>query len=150
SSDFIEKHNRLAGVDGRISLDRNTFLTFQLLGTNSRRSFYDPEADRNLYPTGNGFAYFTALNPAARRVKLQLSRPGYTRDYRADLGFTTRTDTNIWNVYARYNSEPQPQRRLISWSAIYTELVQFDWRGRSQYAYHFPRVALNFRRQTFL
>src|SRR5262245_59693384 len=48
SSDFIEKHNHLAGVDGRLSLDRNTFFTFQLLGTNSRRSFYDPEADRNL------------------------------------------------------------------------------------------------------
>src|SRR5215813_9931537 len=150
SSNFIEKHNHLAGVDGRLSLDRNTFFTFQLLGTNSRRSFYDPEADRNLYRTGNGFAYFMELNRTGRGLNLQLSGVGYTRDYRADLGFTTRTDTNIWNVYARYNSEPQPQRKLISWSAIYTELVQFDWRGRSQYAYHFPRVALNFRRQTFL
>ncbi len=150
SSDFIEKHNHLAGVDGRLSLDRNTFLTFQLLGTNSRRSFYDPEVDRNLYRTGNGFAYFTELNRTGRRLNLQLSGAGYTRDYRADLGFTTRTDTNVWSVYARYNSEPKPQRRLISWSALYTTLVQFDWRGRSQYAYHFPRVALNFRRQTFL
>jgi len=115
-----------------------------------RRSFYDSEADRNLYRTGNGFAYFTELNRTGRRLNLQLSGAGYTRDYRADLGFTTRADTNIWSVYARYNSEPKPQRRLISWTAIYTELVQFDWRGRSQYAYHFPRVALNFKRQTFL
>jgi hypothetical protein len=150
SSNFIEKHNHLAGVDGRLSLNRNTFLTFQLLGTTSRRSFYDPEADSNIYRTGNGFAYFTELNRTGRRLNLQLSGTGYTRDYRADLGFTARTDTNIWTAYARYNSEPQPQRKLISWSALYTMLAQFDWRGRSQYAYHFPRVALNFRRQTFL
>jgi hypothetical protein len=150
SYNFIEKHNQLAGVDGRLSLNRNTFLTFQLLGTNSRRFFYDPEADRNLCRTGNGFAYFMELNRTGRRLNLQLSGEGYTRDYRADLGFTTRTDTNRWAVYARYNSEPKPQHKLISWSALYTTLVQFDWRGRSQYAYHFPRVALNFKRQTFL
>src|SRR5262245_53407564 len=150
SYDFIEKHNKLAGVDGRLSLNRNTFLTFQLLGASSRRSFYDPEENRDVYRTGNGFAYYAELNRTGRRLNLQLSGAGYTRDYRADLGFTTRADTNIWSVYARYNSEPQPQRKLISWSALYTTLVQFDWRGRSQYAYHFPRVALNFRRQTFL
>ncbi|HEY7181903.1 MAG TPA: carbohydrate binding family 9 domain-containing protein [Blastocatellia bacterium] len=150
SYNFIEDHNQLGGVDGRLSLDRNTFFTFQLLGTTSRRSFYDPEKDRDEYRTGNGFAYFTELNRTGRRLNLQLSGEGYTRDYRADLGFTSRTDTNRWTVYARYNSEPQPQRKLISWSAIYTTLVRFDWRGRSQYAYHFPRVALNFRRQTFL
>jgi hypothetical protein len=150
SYNFIEKHNQLAGVDGRLSLSRNTFFTFQLLGSTSRRSFHDPEEDRDAYRTGNGFAYFTELNRTGRRLNLQLSGVGYTRDYRADLGFISRTDTNIWNVYARYNSEPQPQRKLISWSALYTTLVQFDWRGRSQYAYYFPRVALNFRRQTFL
>jgi hypothetical protein len=150
SFSFIERHNQLAGVDGRLSLNRNTFLTFQLLGTNSRRFFYEPESDRNLYRAGNGFAYFMELNRTGRRLNLQLSGVGYTRDYRADLGFTSRTDTNIWSAYARYNSEPQPQHKLISWSAIYTTLVQFDWRGRSQYAYHFPRVALNFKRQTFL
>jgi hypothetical protein len=150
SYNFIEDHNQLAGIDGRLSLSRNTFFTFQMLGTTSRRAFYDPEEDRNAYRTGNGFAYFTELNRAGRRLNLQLSGQGYTKDYRADLGFTSRTDTNNWNVYARYNSEPRPQRKLISWSAIYTTLVQFDWRGRSQYVYHFPRVALNFRRQTFL
>ncbi|MGH9936680.1 MAG: DUF5916 domain-containing protein [Blastocatellia bacterium] len=150
SNNFIEKHNQLAGADGRLSLNRNTFFTFQLLGTTSRRFFYDPEADRDVYRTGNGFAYFTELNRTGRRLNLQLSGEGYTRDYRADLGFTTRTDTNRWTVYARYNSEPRPQRKLISWSALHTTLAQFDWRGRSQYAYHYPRVALNFRRQTFL
>src|SRR5262249_60216551 len=100
-----------------------------------------PEDDRNLSLTGNGFAYFTELNRTGRRLNLQLSGTGYTRDYRADLGFTTRADTNIWSVYARYNSEPQPQRRLISWSAIYTELVQFDWRRRSAQPLYSPTLA---------
>lgn len=150
SYNFIEDHNHLGGVDGRLSMGRNTFFTFQLLGAGSRRVFYEPEEDRNAYRTGNGFAYFTQLNRTGRRLNLQLSGEGYTKDYRADLGFTTRTDTNRWSVYARYNSEPHPHRKLISWSALYTTLVQFDWRGRSQYAYHFPRVALSFKRQTFL
>jgi hypothetical protein len=150
SFNFIERHNQLAGVDGRLSLNRNTFFTFQLLGTTSRRFFCDSVADRNVYRTGNGLAYFAELNRTGRRLNVQLSGAGHTRDYRADVGFTTRIDTNRWSIFARYNSEPQPQRKLISWSALYTTLAQFDWRGRSQYAYHFPRVALNFKRQTFL
>ncbi|MBI4881586.1 MAG: hypothetical protein HY812_18295, partial [Planctomycetes bacterium] len=150
SFNFIERHNQLAGVDGRLSLNRNTFLTFQLLGSTARRFFYAPAADRNVYRTGHGLAYFAELNRTGRRLNVQLAGAGHTRDYRAEIGFTTRTDTNRWSIFARYNSEPQPQRKLISWSALYTTLVQFDWRGRSQYAYHFPRVALNFKRQTFL
>jgi hypothetical protein len=147
---FIEKHNQLAGVDGRLSLNANTFFTYQLLGTTSRRFFYDPKTDQNTYRTGNGAAYFLELDRTGRRLNLQFSGRGFTKDYRADLGYTARTDTNQLILFARYNSEPQPQRNLISWSLLYTALSQFDWSGRSQYSYHFPRVALNFKRQTSL
>jgi hypothetical protein len=150
SYNFIERHNQLAGVDGRFSLDSKTFLTVQLLGSVSRRFFYDPATDRHVYRTGKGLAYFSEFNRTGRRLNVQLSGEGYTRDYRAELGFTTRTNTNRWAAYARYNSEPQPQRKLLSWSLLYTALAQFDGRGRSQYAYHYPRVALNFKRQTYV
>ncbi len=150
SYNFIEKYNHLAGIDGRLSVSPNTFFNFQLLGTTSRRFFYDSKAAQNIYRTGNGLGYFTELNKTGRHLSLQLASEGYTPDYRADLGYTLRVDMNRWSVFARYNSEPKPNSKLISWSVLYTFLEQFDWRGRRQYGYHYPRLLLNFKRQTFL
>jgi len=147
---FIEKYNHLAGIDGRLSVSPNTFFNFQLLGTTSRRFFYDSKAAQNIYRTGNGLGYFTELNKTGRHLSLQLASEGYTPDYRADLGYTLRVDMNRWSVFARYNSEPKPNATLISWSVLLTSLTQFDWQGRRQYEYHYPRVLLNFKRQTFL
>jgi hypothetical protein len=150
SASFVDQHNQLAGIDGRLSLDSHTFFTFQLIGTTSRRYFYDPDTDRNDYRTGNGAAYHVELNRTGRRLNVQFSGEGFTPDYRSDLGYAPRTDTNRVILFARYNSEPRPRRKLISWSVLYTTLYRFDWSGRSQYSYHFPRVALNFKRQTSL
>jgi len=150
SYNFIEKYNHLAGVDGRLSVSRNTFFNFQLLGATSRRFFYNPKADQNIYRTGNGLGYYTELNKTGRHLSLQFAGEGYSPDYRADLGYTLRVDMNRWSVFARYNSEPKPNSKLISWSALYTVFTQFDWQGRRQYAYHYPRLLLNFKRQTFL
>ena len=55
---FIEKHNHLGGFDGRFRLDPKTVFSFQALGTNSRRFFFNPETGRNDYRTGNGFGYY--------------------------------------------------------------------------------------------
>ncbi len=73
SYNFIEKHNQLAGIDGRFKLDKQTTFNFQILGTTSRRCFSDPSAalyrpsinapcynggtTRNFYRVGNGLAY---------------------------------------------------------------------------------------------
>src|SRR5438132_3488593 len=73
SYNFVEKHNQLAGVDGRFQLDKQTTFNFQVLGTTSRRCFSDPAANlytpsitmpcfnggttRNFYRTGKGLAY---------------------------------------------------------------------------------------------
>lgn len=150
SYDFVEKHNHLAGIDGRFSLSANTFFNWQLLGTTSRRFFYDPDVDQNIYRTGNGFGYFSEFNKTGRHLSVQVVGEGYTPDYRADLGYTLRTDMNRGWVFARYNSEPQPNAKLISWSVLYTVLAQYDWEGRRQYGFNFPRLLLNFKRQTFL
>jgi len=150
SYNFVEKHNHLAGIDGRFSLSPNTFFNFQLLGATSRRFFYDPKADQNIYRTGNGLGYFTELSRTGRHLSLQFAGEGYSPDYRADLGYTLRTDMNRWSVLARYNSEPKPNSKLISWSVLYTFLAQVDWQGRKQYGYHYPRLFLNFKQQTFL
>jgi hypothetical protein len=150
SYNFVEKHNHLAGIDGRFSLSPNTFFDFQLLGTTSRQFFYDPKTDQNLYRAGNGLGFFTELSRSGRHLSLQFAGEGYSPDYRADLGYTLRVDMNRWSLFARYSSEPKQNSTFISWSVLYTFLTQFDWRGRMQYGYHFPRLLLNFRNQTFL
>ncbi|MBC7930938.1 MAG: TonB-dependent receptor, partial [Rubrivivax sp.] len=150
SYDFVERHNRLFGVDGRFTLGQQTVLGFQLLGTTSRRFFYDPDLDGSTYRTGNGFGYSAQLQRTGRRVVLTLVGEGRTPDYRADVGFTTQTNVNDWSLVARYNSEPRTDSKLISWSVLNTTRAQFDWQGRMKYAYVYPRVLMNFKRQTYL
>ncbi|HEV7766597.1 MAG TPA: DUF5916 domain-containing protein [Thermoanaerobaculia bacterium] len=129
--------NRVAGVDGRFTLDANTTAAFQLVSTFSDR--------------GNGFGFFAQWKRSGRHFSVTFEGEGRTPDYRANLGFTAQTDTNRWSVNTRYDSEPRPHAPLLlSWSAINTVLVQWDWDGRIKYAYVYPRVELNFRRQTKL
>ena len=75
---------------------------------------------------------------------------GYTPGYRNTLGYTQRVDTNRFSAVARYNGLPRAGGALVSWSLLDTTLVQFDWRGRMQYAYTYPRLLLAFPRQGFL
>jgi hypothetical protein len=40
SYNFIEKHNQLGGIDGRIKISKQKTLNFQVLGTTSRMCFF--------------------------------------------------------------------------------------------------------------
>ena len=128
--------NRVAGIDGRFTLDANTTATFQLLGTSS--------------DAGTGAGFFAQWKRSGRHLTVTLEGEGRTPDYRADLGFTAQTDTNRWSILTRYDSEPRSDRPLISWSFLHTFFSQWDWDGNVKYAYVYPRVELNFRRQTRL
>ena len=150
SYDFIEKHNRLFGFDGRFVLDPKTTLTFQALGTTSRRYFYSPSQDKDIYRTGNGFAYYSQLQRSTPRLVLTLTGDGKTPDYRADVGFAPLVNINRWSFTSQYNSLPKKDSLLISWSAANTLTSWFDWQGRMKYGYVNPRVLLNFKRQTYL
>ncbi len=149
SYNFIEKHNQLAGVDGRFRLDPQTVISFQVLGTTARRFFYDPVLDNNIYRTGNGLGYSWNLEKSKRHFYLGLNGQGRTRDYVADVGFTRRTNTNHENLYLSYSSEPKPDAKLISWRVSNSTDANFNWQGRSQNWDDYSEVQLNFRRQTF-
>jgi len=150
SYNFVEKHNQVFGFDGRLTLSPKTVFTFQTIGTHSRRYFYDANPDENIYRNGNGFGYIAQLQRNTRHLNLNLRGEGYTRDYRADVGFTTQTNINRLSFLTQYHSKNNPDSPLISWSAAHTVLAQFDWQGRMKYAYVYPRLLLNFKRQTFL
>lgn len=148
SYNFIEKHNQLGGIDGRFRIDPKTYAAFQVLGTTSRQCFFEPAKNlhrpavtdpcfvngntRNYFRTGNGFAYSYELDYTGRNFGWQLSGSGRTQDYRADVGFTRRTNTNSYNGHIRFSNDPRPRATLISWRL--TGLLQptFDWQGRMQ------------------
>jgi hypothetical protein len=145
---FVERQNHLGGFDGRFRLDAQSVFTFQVLGTTSRRFFRDADLGRSVYRTGNGFAYDFNYQKSGRNLFLELFGTGRTRDYRADVGFTQRTDTNNEGVYVRYRTTPKPNARLISWSVENYAYTNFDWRGRSQNWVEDFNVGFNFARQT--
>lgn len=148
SYNFIEKRNQLGGFDGRFRLDPKTVFTFQVLGTTSRRFFYDPDQDRDIYRTGNAFRYYYDYDRVGRNLTFELFGTGQTRDYRADVGFTQRTNVNTENLYIAYNSTPQPKARLVSWSVQNFSYVRFDWQGRMLGWAEDFNVGFNFPRQT--
>jgi hypothetical protein len=150
SYNFIEKHNQLAGFDGRFRVDSRTTMHFQVLGTTSRRFFYDPELDRNLYRTGNGLGYTIGYNYNGRHLSYELYGQGRTSDYRADVGFTPRTNTNFNSFFIGYNTEPKPQAKHISTHYHNFTHIDYDFQGRIQIWESEFIAEWQFARQTWL
>ncbi|HLM62412.1 MAG TPA: carbohydrate binding family 9 domain-containing protein, partial [Pyrinomonadaceae bacterium] len=129
---FPERHNNTAGFDGRFRVSPKIVTEFQILGTNSRNFFFDSEIGRNLYRTGNGFGYSYSFNRSDRNLSISVNGVGRTRDYRADVGFTPRTDTNQHRAFVEYQTDRDTKKSII-FKRIYNETVAtFDWLGRSQ------------------
>ena len=148
SYNFIEQHNQLGGFDGRFRLNRQTTLDFQVLGTTSRRFFRDADLGSDIYRTGYGFAYSATLDRSGRNFGYFLRGEGRTRDYRADVGFTKRTNTNRELLFVRYSTDPQPKAWLISWRVSNFTAINFDWQGRLQSWTVEPVIRWQFRHQT--
>jgi hypothetical protein len=173
SYNFIEKHNQLLGIDGRFKLNPQTVLNFQVLGTTSRRCFTEPTKDRylptpsspcyngsdsagvpfstrNFYRTGNGLGYYYNLNRSDRHWTFQLQGQGRTRDYRADVGFTRRRNTNYDDLFISYNSEPKPKARLINWRVFNSIRTNFDWQGHTQVWEDEAQVQFSLQRSSYI
>ena len=173
SYNFIEKHNQLAGFDGRFKLDSQTVLNFQLLGTTSRQCFSEPTRDlyqpaatepcyngsdalgvpfatRNVYRTGNGFGYYYNLNKSDRHWTYQLSGHGRTGDYRADVGFTRRRNTHFKDLTVTYSSEPKPKAKIINWRIFNSIRTNFDWQSNMQNWEDEAQVQFSFQRSSYI
>jgi hypothetical protein len=144
SYDFIERHNDVGGFDGRFRLSKIATLSFQVLGTTSRRFFYDPEEDKNVYRTGNGLGYSATYDVSGRNWGWTLFGEGYTRYYRAELGFLTRTNSNINGSEFRYRSNPNEKKMLVSWNAVSLHYIEYDFQRRLQTWNSDATVAWNF------
>jgi len=145
---FIEKHNHAGGFDGRLRLGPQTVFSFQALGTTSRQYFFDPDLGRNVFRTGNGFGYSWNYERVGRNLAYGVGGEGRTRDYRAEVGFTQRTNTNRTRSFVSYTSEPDPAANIISWKALNAISINYDWQGRSQGWNNESQLAITLQRQT--
>jgi len=147
---FVDQSNALGGIDSRFRLNKQTTFSAQALMTRSRSQFFYPDLGQTLDRTENGFIYATDYNMSGRHFGYEYSTVGRTRYYRADVGFNRRTNTNNHNLFVRYNSEPKPKARMISWRVYDDISTNFSWQGRSQIFNNESQIQFTFRRQTFL
>jgi Domain of unknown function (DUF1083). len=150
SYNFIEQHNQLAGIDGRFKLDPKTVFTFQALGTTSRHHFYDANLDQDLYRTGNGLGYSWNLDFTGRHFGYTILGEGRTKDYRADVGFVDRTNTNFNGAFLRFSNDPKPNAKFVSWRIFAFNSLNYDFQGRSQNVNQSFRGNLQFTKQTWV
>jgi hypothetical protein len=147
---FVDQDNALGGFDSRLRLNKQTTFSVQALVSRSRHQFFYPDLGQTLDRTENAFIYATDYNMSGRHFGYEYSTVGRTRYYRADVGFNRRTNTNNHNLFVRYNSEPKPKAKLISWRVYDDISTNFSWQGRSQIFNNESQVQFSFRRQTYL
>ncbi|HEV7644777.1 MAG TPA: sugar-binding protein [Pyrinomonadaceae bacterium] len=150
SYNFVDLHNYVGGFDGRFRLDPKTVGEFQVLGTHSRRNFYDSNLDAISYRTGNGVGYRAYLERSSRNLYMNFLAEGRTPDYRANVGFTPRTDTNYFGSYIQYRTEKDAKKAII-YKEFWNETnVRTDGLGRMQYWITNSRGTLALQKQTFI
>lgn len=147
---FVDRHNNTAGFDGRFKLTPKIVAEFQVLGTNSRRGFYNPDLDQNQYRTGNGFGYRYYIQRTDRNLFMEAFGSGRTRDYRADVGFTSRTDTNNAGTFVQYQTDRDAKKTIIFKRLFNNSQITYDWAGRSQGAQSNTQGMLAFQKQIFV
>jgi hypothetical protein len=144
----VDQYNELAGFDSRFHINKATTFSAQVLVTHSRFPFFFSDVGQTLDRKENGFIYATDYNMNGRHFGYEYSTVGRTRYYRSDVGFNRRTNTNNHNLFVRYNSEPHPKARLVSWRVYDDVSTNFDWQGRSQIWNNEAQIQFNLHRQT--
>lgn len=131
---FPKNRNFVSGFDGTFKLNPKTVFSFQVLGTHSRKVFYDPYEDRARYRNGNGFGYYFNLDYTTDLHGWTFEGKGRTKDYRTDAGFTQRTDSNTFFFANRFSTKSRPKSAVIR--ARWAQFVSYglDWKGRTQEA----------------
>ncbi len=158
---FPEQKNFVGGFDGKIKLSPKLVSQFQVVGTTSRRCFFDAEfeptlnsvqAQRNReicgggsfgdvtvfgspfnqYRTGNGIGYYANMDYSTEKHGWFAEVGGRSKDYRADSGFTRRTNTNFAFFVNRFSTKSNPKTKIIRASWNQFTGVDYDWQGRLQ------------------
>ncbi|HKX84073.1 MAG TPA: DUF5916 domain-containing protein, partial [Pyrinomonadaceae bacterium] len=129
---FPQNRNFVGGFDGNFKVNPKTVMKFQVLGTHSKKFFYDPYEDDSRYRPGNGFGYYWSLDYTTDRHGWFAEAFGRTKDYRTDTGFTRRTDSNTFFFANRVSTKSEPKKFLIR--ANFNQFARYgvDFKGRTQ------------------
>jgi hypothetical protein len=176
---FPEQKNLLGGIDGRIKINPKMTSVFQVVGTTSRRCFFEPAFDpsanasqalRNRqicgggtfgsvtqlgspyqnYRTGNGIGYYGNLDYTTEKHGWFLEVGGRSKFYRADSGFTRRTNTNSAFFYHRLSTKSDAKKKVIRASWAQFNGIDYDWTGRLQQYNAGTNVNLTLQKNAFL
>ncbi len=176
---FPEQKNIVAGVDGRFKLNPRLTFTFQAVGTNAKRCFFDPEFEPTLdqeqaqnnrdicgtgnssvnplrngtfneYRSGSAIGYYASLDYYTDRHGFFAEVGGRSKDYRADAGFTRRTNTNFAFFFNRFSTKSNPKAKIIRATWAQFTGVDYDWKGRLQSYNVGTRGEFNLPRTTYL
>jgi len=129
---FPKNRNFTSGIDGTFQLNPKTVLTFQVLGTHSRKNFYDANENRSRYRTGNGIGYTLKMDYTTDRHGIFAEASGRSSNYRADAGFTRRTNTNSFLFFNRFSTASKPRAAVIRANWRQFARYRVDWQGRTQ------------------
>ena len=147
---FPKNRNFVGGFDGTFKLNPKTILTFQILGTHSRKFFYDPEKNRAPYRTGNGIGYFIGLDYTSDLHGWYAEVTGRSGDYRADSGFTRRTNTNSFFFANRFSTKSNAKAQLIRTDWRQFGRFNYDWKGRPQGGFIGTNLNFSLQKNLFL
>lgn len=147
---FANRHNHVIGVDGRFLPTSQITAQFQAVFSNSRRFFRDLDQGGVDYRTGNGFSYTANISRNSRHWFVQAAGGGRTRDYRAEVGFTPRVNTNTEAFFWEYDSDQNQKGTFVSWGINSNTNIRYDWHGHTQGWASGARVFANFQKQGFL
>ena len=184
---FPEQKNLLSGFDGRIKWNPKMTSQFQVVGTMSRRCFFDAEFEPTLnaqqaasnlsicgtggvynplpgnyagnlgnrltytqYRIGNGLGYYFNLDYSAETHGWFFEIGGKSKFYRADSGFTRRTNTNNAFFFNRLSTKSDSKKKIIRAQWNQMAGVDYDWQGRLTAFNVETNGNLSLRRSTFI
>ncbi len=147
---FPLQRNFVSGFDGVFKLNPKTVLQFQVLGTHSKRFFYNPDEDRSRYKVGNGVGYYLSVDYTTDRHGWYTEAIGRSRNFRADAGFTRRTNTNSVFFANRISTKSSPKAKIIRASWQQFGRYAYDWDGRTQSGFVGNNFQLNLQGNTFV
>jgi len=147
SYNFAGTNSQLAGLDGLISINRQTTFTWQALGSTSVDDFFFADTGETQHRRENGFGYAFDLNKNGRNLVLDLSGIGRTLFFRTAVGFQTRVNYNREGLLVQYTTDPKPKAKIISFRIYDNPSILYDWQGRARVSNNEVQAELNLRRQ---
>jgi len=120
--EFSSSHNRVASLDARLNLNRGFFLTGQAVTSQTQ-----PVAGRR----HSGNAYYARLSRSDRKVQYYSSYTDRSPEFRADLGFITRTDIREFKNRLAYKWWRE-KRALVNFGPAIVALGNWNRRGQAQ------------------